>query len=605
MKTLASVSVMLLWLATTAQAQDEDYDFIIVGGGTAGCVMANRLCQALPDARIALFEAGGMRTPEQERSVRAPRLWGSDPTLQDFWFSEPNPALGFPSQLFSGRTLGGSSALYTSLFIEPEDLSVVEDWGIDGLTAATARTYLDKVRAQLDFAVAKPPDSSLPEYAAAWLAAVGNAGIPVAEATVTGGLTDQQHYTAPIQTQEGVRIDASSAYIYPIFAAQACIRLSVKSGVTVSKINIDETTKTATGVTYFLSEDTGMLNPFVNTARNVILSAGPYHSPKLLQLSGIGPTDVLTTAGINVIEDLPVGQNTISRPISTVIGGYGNPLEPANNLTVIQSEEASLQFEAGNGGVLGTNIVSVSGTIAGGVSEISFAPPINPLLINQPVVLLVCSTPTAVGSVRINGTNPFTLPIVELNYLDDLAQLDQLVACTETYHSIFNASLTTSVPLFPIAPEAGVNFTDYYLTNANGVGNSFDIVAGSAVGAVLDGSFNVMGVNSLKVIDASALPSQTEGTRPLALVYMIAEMAAVSIIDAYVPAPTYSPSSSPTAPTYAPTNAPTSIPTYAPSSAPSAGNTITPSAGNAITPGSSVGVMFVSAVLAWSLAFML
>jgi hypothetical protein len=70
MKSVVSASAMLLWLATTAQAQGEDYDFIIVGGGTAGCVMANRLCQALPGARIALFEAGAMRTPEQEANVR-------------------------------------------------------------------------------------------------------------------------------------------------------------------------------------------------------------------------------------------------------------------------------------------------------------------------------------------------------------------------------------------------------------------------------------------------------------------------------------------------------------------------------------------------------
>ena len=68
----------------------------------------------------------------------------------------------------------------------------------------------------------------------------------------------------------------------------------------MSKINIDQTTKTATGVTYFLSTDTDMLNPMTATARNVILSAGPYHSPKLLQLSGIGPADVLTPVGIPI-----------------------------------------------------------------------------------------------------------------------------------------------------------------------------------------------------------------------------------------------------------------------------------------------------------------
>jgi choline dehydrogenase-like flavoprotein len=73
MKTLVSASTMLLWLATTAQAQD--YDFVIVGGGTAGCVLAARLCAGLPDAKIALLEAGTPRTAEQELIVRAPRNW--------------------------------------------------------------------------------------------------------------------------------------------------------------------------------------------------------------------------------------------------------------------------------------------------------------------------------------------------------------------------------------------------------------------------------------------------------------------------------------------------------------------------------------------------
>jgi choline dehydrogenase-like flavoprotein len=73
MMTLVSASAMLLWLATTAQAQD--YHFVIVGGGTAGCVLAARLCAGLPNAKIALLEAGTPRTDAQELIVRAPRNW--------------------------------------------------------------------------------------------------------------------------------------------------------------------------------------------------------------------------------------------------------------------------------------------------------------------------------------------------------------------------------------------------------------------------------------------------------------------------------------------------------------------------------------------------
>jgi choline dehydrogenase len=502
------------------------------------------------------------------------------------WFSEINPALGFPTDMLTGRTLGGSSAQFTSLFIEPPDLSILEDWGIDGLTAATARTYLDKVLAQLDFAIAKPPDSVLPGYIDEWLAAAEAAGIPVVDPTVKGSATDEQHYTASIQTEQGVRIDASSAYIYPLLESGACPNLEIIEGATVTKILIDETTMTATGVTYVTSDDTDMTTPMTATAsREVILSAGPYHSPKLLQLSGVGPANVLTAEGIDVVVDLPVGQGTISRPIGQVLGSYaGSPLEPGNNSTVIFSAETLQQFQDGLGGVLGMNVISASGTIAGGTSEVSFVPPVvGP--IDTPLFLLVCSpSPPSVGSIRINGTSPFTLPIVELNYLSDSAQLEQIVACTETYHSIMAA--TTTVPMAPYFPGAGVNFTEFFLTTQGGVGNSYDIVGGSAVGKVVDGSFNVMGVNSLKVIDASSLPGQAPASRPMSLVYMIAEMAASNIIAAWTP-PSYYPYP---APTHAPTAAPTNTPTAAPSSA--------------FSPGTSAVGIFVSAVLAWSLGIM-
>lgn len=550
MKSLSAAAAMLFLLSATAQANE--YDFVIVGGGTAGCVLAARLCEGLPDAKIALLESGTARTDAQEFNVRSPRRWGGfDPTIQSFLQSEINPALGFGTLLLTGRTLGGSSALYTSLFIEPPDLSVLDDWGIDGLTAITARTYLDKVIAKLGFPVAKP--AVLQSYADEWLVAVGAAGIPVVGATVKGSATDVQHYTAAIQTKEGVRIDASSAYIYPLLESGDCPNLNIIQGATVTKINMNETTMTATGVTYVASDDTNQTTPTTLTAsKEVILSAGPYYSPQLLQLSGIGPADVLAAEGIDVIADLPVGQETRSTPIGQLTSSYTAPLAPANNLTIIQAPETREQWDAGNGGVLGMNVISSSGTIGGGTSEVSFGPPA-PALGDQPIMFLVCSLAANVGSVKINGISAFTAPIVELNYMSDPAQMEQLVTCTETYHSIFAASQAT-FPIFPLSPPgntdpaAPVNFTEFFLTDPNGVGG-VDTVAGCAVGEVVDGSFNVMGVNNLKVIDASALPELSQGSRPMSLVYMIAEMAATKIIDDYTQ-------------TSAPTSAPTSSGTY-------------------------------------------
>jgi hypothetical protein len=103
----------------------------------------------------------------------------------------------------------------------------------------------------------------------------------------------------------------------------------------VTNILIGETIKTATGITYVASDNTGVS---VMASKEVILPVSLYyHSLKLLQLSGVGPTDLFTAEGIDVVVDLPVGQDALSLSISSVIGGYLNPLEPATNSTVINS----------------------------------------------------------------------------------------------------------------------------------------------------------------------------------------------------------------------------------------------------------------------------
>jgi choline dehydrogenase len=575
-------AAMLLWISFASKAAAQDYDFVIVGGGTAGCVLAARLCEGLPDAKIALLEQGKARTEEEEFGVRAQRYWAV-PTLMESWNSEPNPASGIPTGLFTGRTLGGSSSQFTSLFIEPPDLTILNDWGVNGLTDATARVYYDKVLATLAFPISKPADNILHLYAGDWLAAAQTAGIDTVDPTIKASVTDHLHYTTPIQTATGARIDASSAYIYPLMIeGGSCPNLNIIQDATVIKIDIDADTKTATGVTYVTSDDTTLASPITLTVTNeVILSAGPYHSPKLLQLSGVGPTDLLTQAGIEVHSDLPVGSNTISRPIGQVFATYlgaamgGRPLEPAQNSTILASAEARDQFLSGEGGVWGKNVISVSGTMSGGVAEISFGPPINPDLADQPIVFLVCSPSPSTGSVKINNTNPFSLPTVELNYMSEPGQLAQMVECAEKYQATM-ASFPANFPMFPVYPAAGENITEYFLTSPLGLGNSFDIVAGCAVGKVVDGDFKVMGVNQLRVIDASTMPEMPEASRPLSTVYMLAELASARLIEEYAttattpsPAGTGTTPPSPAGTTPSPAMATTPSPT--PASATAAG----------------------------------
>ena len=110
---------------TTAQAEHHS-DFIIVGGGTAGCALAARLCQALPDMHFTLLERGKPRNAQQERTVRAVRLGASgwdDPGLAERFDSEPNQYLepaGRAVDVLTGATLGGSSAINAAQWTLPD-----------------------------------------------------------------------------------------------------------------------------------------------------------------------------------------------------------------------------------------------------------------------------------------------------------------------------------------------------------------------------------------------------------------------------------------------------------------------------------------------------
>ena len=127
-------------------------DFVIVGGGTAGCVLAARLCENLPEASVVLLERGGPRTEEQELLVRAPRLFGSawnDPQLTEGWQSQPNPGFGGRTiQQLTGNTLGGSSTINGVQWTKPALSTFDTDtWAFTGVPADTPPSSLMALRA--------------------------------------------------------------------------------------------------------------------------------------------------------------------------------------------------------------------------------------------------------------------------------------------------------------------------------------------------------------------------------------------------------------------------------------------------------------------------
>eukprot|EP00892_Ulva_mutabilis_P008488 jgi/Ulvmu1/6010/UM026_0136.1 len=173
-------------------------DFVVLGGGTAGCAVAARLCENLPGATIVVLERGVPRTPQQELLVRSPLLIKAlaDPELAETWPTEPNPGFGgrVVGQV-AGNTLGGSSAVNGAQWTKPplatSDFGVWAD-SFSGLDSTkSAELY---ARAEQQLQVSQPPPALEQTYVREYLAVAAAFGIPTVDDPLsrTGSLSHRR-----------------------------------------------------------------------------------------------------------------------------------------------------------------------------------------------------------------------------------------------------------------------------------------------------------------------------------------------------------------------------------------------------------------------------
>eukprot|EP00466_Bigelowiella_natans_P017518 jgi/Bigna1/136356/aug1.33_g11064 len=283
----------------------KEFDYIIVGAGTAGCVVARRLSDAGHSVLVLDQGEDWQQTEDWWKATRAPRNsrepHDASPLLQRF-DSESNPALfGRQVPVVLGATLGGTSSINNGYYWRPEDRDFDMHWG-EGWSSAEVASFFSAAEEQM-----KLQNGSGETLGGAWMAAANAAGVP----SLPGSALTMQGNASGIFLPKTVfvnsrRMDAFKAYLRPIMPRKG---LEVRTRASIAKLIIvqDSDVKRAIGAVYMLA---GQRRVSVYAKREVILAAGWLGSPKVLMMSGIGPAASLRSVGVTSIIDVP-GQGEV------------------------------------------------------------------------------------------------------------------------------------------------------------------------------------------------------------------------------------------------------------------------------------------------------
>ena len=489
------------------------YDYVVIGAGAAGCIIASRLAQAGAD--VLVVEAGGDDETAGAK-VDDPAIWFTNITGALDWAYPTVPTRylnGRSIPISAGRVLGGGTSVNASLWVH----GVAQDfdsWAYNGCTGWSFADVLPVYKELENWTgganewrgVGGPMDVCLPKHphptAVAWLDASRDMGVPILD-DMNAPMREGAGYTNMTIRPDGSRASASRAYLRP---ALGLPNLTLLTGTQVVSLTMEGAR--CNGVR-LITDDAPRA---ITATREVIVAAGGVGSAKLLMLSGIGRADDLRRHDIATVVDLPgVGENYQDHPLlEGVIFRYKGVMPPRN---------------AGSNAVEATSFIRSTPGRSG--------PDLQPVLIQLPVMTpaLVKTygampsnaftiapglvRPSSRGTVKLAGADWRANPLLDSGFLSTDADLAATIRCIEHCRELGRQKAFAEISdgeLVPGKPLTAAELSDFA---RNSTTSYFHPVGTCKMGtdalAVVDPSLRVHGVTGLRVCDSSVMPTIVTG----------------------------------------------------------------------------------------------